>query len=578
MRVSNNLFRLTALGFVLTLFTSVCSVYAQMPVYVGARENTYDDPTTNIFYVSPTGNDTTADGTINKPYKSINTALGKIPTNSTEFTIVLREGTYREGRRVRVQTSNTTIKSAKGEWAVIDLTTYDSGNSQHSGVEFYAEERGTRNVVTGCKLQCVEVKGGFYAVSFETQWDWGRTDRRGASNIVIEDCILHHSSNDVVKIKPGCDNITIRYNEIHHSGQGHINHPDFPTGQRNSEGIDNVNGDSMHVHHNYIHDICSNGLYAKGGAINALIENNRVEGTYGAGITLGFDTSPEFFDTMVNPQYYENIGGIVRNNLIIGAGWEGIGLYASKDVQVYNNTLINVANYEPVARSPIYYGIVTQDYDNGDGCPANINPTVHHNLISQPSTSNRPMVDIRYTEIHLTSDTLNPTSIFPISGLTGNTTMYCNGYCVAGKSATFGDNRPSSRLTNGNLTAWKSHISSDSGSIDACPNLDTNYMTSEPQFAGMGIPYPLVLRRSSNPTSVSHSVPLSEEISAFISSGVLYIQSPVAETVEIYSIIGQLLSRHQKSEGKAAYFIDISKNTIIILRGSSGWTKRLLVQ
>ncbi|MCL2072250.1 MAG: right-handed parallel beta-helix repeat-containing protein, partial [Oscillospiraceae bacterium] len=330
------------------------------------------------------------------------------------------------------------------------------------------------------KLQGIEVMGGFYAVSFDTKWDWGQADRSGASNIIIEDCILHDSRNDVIKIKPGCDNITIRYNEIYNSGRAYAGRPDFNTGDYNSEGIDNVNGDKMHVHNNYIHDICSNGVYAKGGAIDALIENNRIERTHGAGIMVGFDTSPEFFDLTVNPKYYENIGGIVRNNLIIDAGWEGIGLYASKDAQVYNNTVVNGAS-GVTHRSPIYFGVATQDWDNPTGCPPSVNPNIHHNIVSQPSTYENRMIDIRYaTGVYA----------FGLSALEGNPTMNNNCYYIAGKSVTFTDNRPPA-VENMGFAAWKTHISGDTGTIEVNPALNADYMPTNAQCAGMGIQFSL---------------------------------------------------------------------------------------
>jgi len=442
---------------------------------VGPRANTYDDPVNGI-YVSPAGNDATATGTKDKPYKSINTALAAAPSGST---IILRSGTYREGRDVRVRKSNITIKSAKGEWAVIDLTNPNPGNEEHSGVEFYAEDDETGGIVKDCKLQSVEVTGGFYTVCLETKWEWGQADRSGASNIVIEDCILHDSTDDAVKVKPGCKNITIRYNEIYNSGRAYVAHPDFQSGERNSEGIDIVNGNKITVHNNYIHDICSNGLYAKGGSIDAIIENNIVERAYGAGIQLGFDTSPQYFDIGVNPNYYENIGGIVRNNLIIDVGWEGIGLYASKDVQVYNNTVVNAVTYgNGNYHSPVYFGIATQDWDNPAGCPPNVNPNIHHNIVCQPAAYNNRIIDIRYA---------NDVYAHGLSGLDGKPTMNNNCYYVAGKSATFTDNRPGSILTNAGFAAWKIHIDGESGSIEVDPALDADYLPTNTQCAGMGI-------------------------------------------------------------------------------------------
>ena len=428
---------------------------------VGPRACSGIDPENGI-YVSPNGNDSGATGSITAPYKSINAALAVARPGNT---VILRGGTYREGMNVRVRQPNITIKSKNGEWAIIDLTTYNSGASEDSGVYFDVDS-------SGGKLQCVEVKGGYYAVALETRWDWGQADRTGASNIVIEDCKLHDSRYDVVKIKPNSDNVTIRYNEIYNSGQAFAGRP--LTGEDNAEGVDNVNGDKMKVHNNYIHDICSTAVYAKGGAIDVLIENNRIERAYGAGIMVGFDTSPEFFDTTVNPQYYENIRGVVRNNLIISTGWEGIGLYASKDAQIYNNTLVNVAN--GVYHSAIYFGLTFQDWEPSAGRPASVNPNIHHNIISQPSTINHPMVEIRYAN-----------ELGGMSALDGRPTMNNNCYYIAGKSATFTDRRPNSTLENAGLSAWQSHISGDSGSLEVNPALNANYVPSNAQCDGMGI-------------------------------------------------------------------------------------------
>ena len=448
-----------------------------LPGNVGPRSFVGGEDPANGIYVSPTGNDNGATGTIDKPYKLINTALAAANSGAT---IILRGGTYQEGRDVRITKSNITIKSAKDEWAVIDLTTYNPGNQEHSGVLFYAEDTETGGIVKDCKLQSVEVKGGFYTVCFETKWEWGQADRSGASNIIIEDCILHDSRNDAVKVKPGCDNITIRFNEIYNSGREYANRSDFNTGENNAEGIDNVNGDKMHVHNNYIHDICSTGIYAKGGAIDAIIENNRIERAYAGGIMVGFDTSPQYFDLTANPKYYENISGIVRNNLIIDAGWEGIGLYASKDAQVYNNTIVNAVCGVLGYHSPIYFGVATQDWDNPNGCPPSINPTVRNNIVSQPATYTNQMIEIRYVK----AGDVYPSRDIP--ALEGNPTMRDNCYYVAGRSATFTDNRPRSNLTDATLADWKSHINGDSGSIEVDPSLDADFMSANPQCAGMG--------------------------------------------------------------------------------------------
>jgi hypothetical protein len=454
----------------------------------GPHTNSRDDPA-NGLYVSPSGNDSTATGSINAPYKSINTALAAAQPGDT---IILRGGTYREGVNVRIRIPNITIKSAKDEWAIIDLTTYNAGRNEDSGVYFDVDS-------SGGKLQCVEVKGGFYAVCMETKWDWGNpADRTGASNIIIEDCILHDSQRDVIKVKPNCNNIIIRNNEIYNSGQTFIGNP--PTGEDNAEGIDNVNGDNMAVYNNYIHDIRGTGIYAKGGATDVLIENNYIEHVYGAGIMVGFDTSPEFFDLTVNPRYYENIRGIVRNNLIIDVGWEGIGLYGSKDAQIYSNTLVNVVS-GGLYHSAIYFGLTYQDWEDYAGRPANINPNIHHNIICQPASFNRPMIDIRYSN-----------DLGGLSALEGNPVMSNNCYYITGKTAVFADSRPGRTLENAGLSAWQSHINGDRGSLEVDPALDANYLPTNSQCAEMGATL------DSSPVATSTPTPLPENSGSSSSS------------------------------------------------------------
>ena len=436
---------------------------------VGPRANSGEDPANGI-YVSPDGNDSTATGSIDSPFRSINTALAAAEAGDT---LVLRGGTYREGINVRIRIPNITIKSAQDEWAVIDLTTYDAGADEDSGVYFDVDS-------SGGTLRNVEVMGGFYSVCTETRWDWGDpANRTGASDITIEDCILHDSRYDTVKVKPNCNNIVIRYNEIYNSGQAFAGN--IPNGEDNAEGIDNVNGSYMVVQNNYIHDICSNAIYAKGGAIGVLIENNRIERAYGAGIMIGFDTSPEYFDTRINPEYYENISCTVRNNLIIDIGWEGIGLYASKDAEVYNNTLVNVVSGGQY-HSAIYFGLSYQDWEPYAGRPANINPVIHHNIVCQPSSVVRPMIEIRYSQ-----------ELGGLSALEGNPTMNDNCYYIVDQTATYIDNRPDSNLENGNLAQWQSHLNGDRGSLEVDPDLDTDYLPTTAECSAMGIPFALTV-------------------------------------------------------------------------------------
>ncbi len=403
----------------------------------------------NARYVSTSGNDSNADGSTTHPYRTVRAAVTDVPAGTT---IVLRGGTYVEPQEIRIRVPNVTIMSYPGEWAVIDR----SSDMEDIGVYFYVGS-------DGGALKCAEVKGGFYAVSTETQWDWGEADRSGASNLLLENVKLHDSNRDVVKIKPQSDDITIRHAEIYNSGTN------LTAGDCNAEGIDNVNGDRMHVSYTYIHDTCSTGIYFKGGATDGIVEHNLIENTGAAGIILGFDTSPEYFDLTTNPGYYENIRGIARYNLIKNAGWAGVALYASKDAQVYNNTIVDTSS---IYHSPIYFGVTFQDWEPEAGRPANVNPNIHNNIVVQNSITRASLVGIRFAN-----------ELGGLSALSGNPTMNNNCYYQSGASANFEDGRTD---WTGGFAAWQSHISGDVGSLEINPQLDSNFKPTNSACSGMG--------------------------------------------------------------------------------------------
>jgi hypothetical protein len=402
-------------------------------------------PQGTIIYVSTAGNDNSGNGTIGNPFRTIGHAL-TIAASGDE--IVLRgapgvvNNIYAES--IRIQQPNITIRSQSGEWAIIQCPTNDANIGQC--VRFDMDSDGSR-------LQRVEVIGGYYyGIKLETKWDWGDpNDRSGASNILLEDVKVHDTGRDAIKITPGCDDVTIRRAEI------------FNTGIRdnsNAEGIDNVNGDRMIVQDSYLHDIATNGIYFKGGSTDTRIERNRIERTGGAGILVGFDTSPEFFDLTVNPQYYESIRGVVRNNIIRNTQGSGIGLYAAKDAQIWNNTLIDTAQ---AYHSPIYFGVTYQDWDPNAGRPPSVNPILRNNLVYQSSNLPTECVFIRYSN-----------DLGGLSALAGMPAMDYDLYFHAGSNCRFTDQRPTSPLDHGTFSQWQSHISGESHSLTSATQLTTD--------------------------------------------------------------------------------------------------------
>lgn len=392
-------------------------------------------------WVSSVGDDLSGSGSEAHPYRTIGKALSQCAGGET---IVLKSGVYAEA--VRIRRPNVTLRSAPGHWAIVQVTTDD----EESGVAVTLDVDSS-----GSKIQSLEIIGGYYyGIKFETRWDWGTEDRSGASDIVIEDCVIHDTGRDAVKITPQCDRITIRRCEIYASGVGIGNQ-----GNPNAEGIDNVNGDRMKVQECYLHDISTTGIYFKGGAQECVVERNVVENCGGSGILIGFDTSPEYFDLTVNPEYYESMSGIVRNNIVANTAYAGIGLYAAKDAQVYHNTIARTARE---GMSPITFGITFQDWEPEAGRPPSIRPTLINNLVYQESDQ-RPIIVIRYSD-----------ELGGLSALEGSLEIDGNCYYTAGE-IWFQDRRPEHYLEHASFEDWKEHIDGESYSFCSDPLLTERY-------------------------------------------------------------------------------------------------------
>ncbi|MCD4735816.1 MAG: hypothetical protein K8R53_07205, partial [Bacteroidales bacterium] len=70
---------------------------------------------TTIF-VSTTGSNTTGNGTLSNPYETLQYALWQCSQGDT---IEMRGGNYPVTDEIRIETSDITIRSYPGEWAVL---------------------------------------------------------------------------------------------------------------------------------------------------------------------------------------------------------------------------------------------------------------------------------------------------------------------------------------------------------------------------------------------------------------------------------------------------------------------------
>ncbi len=401
------------------------------------------------YYVSTAGNDTSGTGTLQNPYRTVKRAIS---AGRAGDTITLRAPAnnriYNECD-VRLR-QKMTLQTYAGEGKArihCAITTADSVTIQIDPA------------ASGSRLSNLEISGGYYyGIMLQTNWyQGGPATDTGASDVVLEDLLIHSTGRDGIKITPKSNRATIRRVEIHTTGA---------RDNSNADGIDNVNADGMLVEDSYIHDTATTGMYFKGGARDVVVQRNRVENTGDAGILVGFDTSVEFFDLSANPQYYESIRGIVRNNVVRNTGYSGIGMYASKDAIVANNTIINAGLKGHAA---LFFGLSFQDWDKDAKRPANVNPTVRNNLVMQDG---RPCVEIRWVHEEELGGGL--------SALDGDPGMDWNGYSDRAGACRFIDQRPQSPMlvANGDFDRWRRRMGADAHGMQAAFLLDE---TGKPQ-------------------------------------------------------------------------------------------------
>ncbi len=403
------------------------------------------------WFVSPTGNDSTGTGSIDRPFRSVRRVLDTSNgVTNTGDTVTLRAGTYNECD-VRLR-KPLTLRSYQGERARIhcDINTPDSVTIQ------------VDRAASGSRIAGLEITGGmYYAVMLQTEW-WGTGQGgTGPSSVVIEDNYIHDTGRDGIKLTPKSNNVMIRRNEIARTGL--IYPPGTILDNRNADGIDMVNVQKVTVEDNYIHDISTTGLYFKGGSSDILVQRNRIENAGMSGILVGFDTSVDYFDTAVNPNFYESIGGKVINNVVRNTDYEGIGMYAAHSPLIANNTIVDTAK---VGHSAIYFGTPMQDWDPVAKRPPTTTATVRNNLVIQNGGT---CVEIRWFG-----------ELGGVSGLDGKPDLDHNAYFDRSGSCRFADNRPGTpdgiRNNNGtrggNLALWRSVENADLQSIETILSVD----------------------------------------------------------------------------------------------------------
>ncbi len=333
-------------------------------------------------YVSTTGSDANP-GTMGSPYLTPVYAATQCDDGDT---IEIMGGTYMLNDIIRLTHNHMTIRSRAGEWAILQAPV----NDINIDYPIYIQNPGQHHVY----IENLEIIGGYY-YGIKTESDF---DNRipgypniGTTDITIRNCIIHDTGRDCIKITPASNNVHILNCEIYNSGVGPSN-----VSAQNAEGIDNVNGDGMFVYGCYIHNIFSNGLYAKGGAANCIIENNLLMDCGEGGALLGYwDTDEEWFDTMGVPEYLkyqESVNSTIKNNIILNCNYEGIGLYGTYLSKVYNNTVVNCAITEHAA---LFIGQGSIYISSGEINPSSRDFIIQNNIFQVNTLSPRYAVEVR---------------------------------------------------------------------------------------------------------------------------------------------------------------------------------------
>ncbi len=189
-----------------------------------------------------------------------------------------------------------------------------------------------------------------------------------------------------------------------------------------------------------------------------MFEGNLIINCGESGILLGFYTDEEWFDTLTNPKFYEIINSVARNNIIINTKMSGIGMYASLNSQLVNNTVINTAQeiLYPLFLGP---GLIWVEKFNRDIYPPNENVQVLNNIFIQSANLTNIMARIRYVDDDL------KTNMQGINNINNNIYFHPDG-------AMFEDGITGEAQT---LSQWRNLTQFDAESIEADPILDNNY-------------------------------------------------------------------------------------------------------
>lgn len=263
--------------------------------------------TGKTYYVSTTGSDANDGLSLQTPLQTLAKAVSLVNPGDT---IEMEGGTYVGAVIDRPGSANAwiTLEPYNGQQVTID------GSSLQQDVYFYNNSFAPMYWI----MRNLTISGGqSYAVKIDTP------DVKLVGNKITA------SHDDLVKLVSTAHDIVIYGNEIYANNA--------PLGA-NAQGIDMVGSQNVWVAHNYVHDIVSISMYAKGNARNIVFEDNRVDNGHDRGIMLGQSTGIQYLQP---GQTYESYDSVIRNNIITNTADACLATSSSYNPQIYNNTCYN---------------------------------------------------------------------------------------------------------------------------------------------------------------------------------------------------------------------------------------------
>ena len=302
------------------------------------------------YYVSTSGSDSNNGLSLQAPFLTLAKAVSVVNPGDT---VELTTGTYAGAIIERMGTAAAwiTLEPYQNDQVTID------GTGLEENVYFYNNNFAPAYWI----MRGLTISGGTsYAVKIDVP------------DVKIVGNKITASQDDLVKLVSTANNIVIYGNEIYANNA--------PIGA-NAQGVDMVGAQDVWVAHNYVHDVVSISMYAKGNARNIVFEDNLVENGMDRGIMLGQSTGVQYLQP---GQTYESYDSVIRNNLIVNTVDACLATSSSYDPQIYNNTCFN-------ADTTAQHGGIFVSNESALG-QAGTDVNIMNNIVVQSSTNNAVMI------------------------------------------------------------------------------------------------------------------------------------------------------------------------------------------